>query len=240
MQRFIALIACFCLALSGTSVAWAQAGSTAGSNGIIPDFSSADVSDIEIFLAQADTGLGFDITAPSIAHTPSINKGVAGEVQTVVAEISDNQAVEQAQLIYRTSTSEFYSSTNMSADVTNTTWLATIDTTTEDTLVHYYTVAEDTDGNRVQKGSDSSPLTLSLQQPELFSAAAPVKKDNRTRWVAVGLGILAVGAILAVSGGSGGDDDDDGITNSDGNNNNCCTITFNLSLIHISEPTRPY
>ncbi len=250
MQRFIALITCFCLALSGTSVVWAQSGlldgSQAGSQaqveiqvisnasqtinsdagGIgrnISNWNSNDDNEILLFLAQADNNaLGFDITAPTISHTPSVSKGVAGEVQTIVAEISDNQSVKSAQLNYRTSSAEFYSTTEMSSDVTNNTWLATIDTAPEDSEVHYYIVAEDTDGNRVQKGSDSSPLTLTLQQPEMFSAIAPVKKDNRTTWLAVGLGVFLVGALLASGGGSGGDG---GIVNSDGENT-CCTITF--------------
>lgn len=232
MRRFIALFACLCLAASTTGIAWAQAGSNQansnqkqaiGTNGIaFGGFDSAN-SDIQLFLAQADTSLGFDITAPTITHTPSVSKGVAGEVQTVVAEISDNQSVASAQLIYRNSSADFYSTTQMSADVTNTTWLATIDTSTEDSLVNYYIVAEDTDGNRVQKGSESSPLTLTLQEAEVFSAVAPLKKDNRTTWIGVGLGILVVGALLAAGGGSGGDDG--GIVNSDGANE-CCTITI--------------
>ncbi len=225
IRRFIALFACLCLAASSTGIAWAQAGSNQaiGTSGIaLGGFDSAN-SDIQLFLAQADTSLGFDITAPTITHTPSVSKGVAGEVQTVVAEISDNQAVASAQLIYRNSSAEFYSTTQMSADVTNTTWLATIDTSTEDSLINYYIVAEDTDGNRVQKGSESSPLTLTLQEAEVFSAVAPLKKDNRTTWIGVGLGILVVGALLAAGGGSGGDDG--GIVNSDGATE-CCTITI--------------
>lgn len=224
MRRVIALIACFCFAVSGTSIAWAQAAQVELTVGDV--YQQNTGSDIQLFLAQADTNsnLGFDITAPTIAHTPSVNEGVAGEVQTVVAEISDNQSVASAQLIYRTSTSDFYSTTPMSADVTNTTWLATIDTSKEDSLVNYYIVAEDTDGNRVQKGSESSPLTLTLQQPEMFSAIAPMKKENRSTWLAVGLGVFVVGALLA-AGGSSGDDDNDGVVNSDGENE-CCTITF--------------
>lgn len=233
MRRLVALFACISLLASGTGAVWAQAGlqetipvdkASANTALTLGHSNFDDPTGMQIFLAQADTGtLGFDITAPTILHTPSISKGVAGEVQTVVAEISDNQSVEQALLIYRNSTEDFYSTTEMSADVTNTTWLATVDTIADDKLIHYYIVAEDSDGNRVQKGSESNPLTLQLQQSELFGAITPVKKDNRTTWLAVGLGVFVVGALLA-SGGGGGDSGG-GITNSDGSNT-CCTITF--------------
>ena len=185
-----------------------------------------------IVLAQADAELqtpanpasllGFDITAPTITHSPSSDKGISGEVQTVVAQIDDNQAVKSATLIYRNSSADFYTSTNMDADTTNTTWLATIDTINGDEFVNYYIVAEDTDGNRVQKGSESNPLTLELQQPQFAGAAAPVKKNNRTTWIAIGVGVLVVGALAAAAGGGGGGG---GVINSDAD---CCTITFTV------------
>ena len=211
-------------------------------------FTNNDNDGVRIFLAQADsqnnslagtqadtqantqatiTGAGtldFDITAPTIVHTPSDSAGIAGEVQSIVAEISDNRSVASATLFYRTSSEDFFSSASMSADVTNSTWLATIDTTTEDTFVNYYIVAEDTDGNKVQKGSDGTPLTLALEQLFIPSSFAPIKRDNRTRWLAIGLGVLAAGFLIAASSGSGGDDDQ-GIVNSD-QPDTCCTITF--------------
>ena len=186
-----------------------------------------------IVLAQADTELqtlanpvsllDFDITAPTIKHTPSEEKGTAGTVQTVVAEINDNQAVKSATLVYRNSSADSYSSTDMNADATNTTWLATIDTITGDTFVNYYIVAEDTDGNRVQKGSESNPLTVQLQESQFVGTAAPVKKSNKTTWIAIGVGVLLVGALAASGGGGGGGDG--GVVNSD---SDCCTITFTV------------
>lgn len=243
LRRTTALIACLCLMVSSTTAVWAQA-VISNDAGVLKEASVAELSiaeestteisigqftdlsnltDIQTFLAQVDTGtLGFDITAPTISHTPSISKGVAGETQTVVAEISDNQAVQRALLIYRTSSSEFFKTAEMSADVTNTTWLATIDTTTDDSLINYYIVAEDTDGNRVQKGSEGNPLTLELQQTELFGAIAPVKKGNRNTWIGIGLGLFVAVALLA-SGGGG--DEGGGIVNSD-ETTTCCTVTF--------------
>lgn len=237
LRRFVALLACICLAASGTGAVWAQTNSTLTPQADVPaslptnlpninlGFES-DAANMQLFLAQASTGtLGFDITAPTISHSPPISKGVAGEVQTVVAEISDNQSVERALLIYRNSTADFYSTTEMAADVTNTTWLATIDTTSDDELVHYYIVAEDTDGNRVQKGSESNPLTLDLQQAEFFSTIAPIKKNEKTKWIGIGLGVLVAMALVVSSGSGSSSGGSGGITNSDGSNN-CCTITF--------------
>ena len=130
-------------------------------------------------------------------------------------------------LLYRNSSAEFYSSADMSADVTNTTWRATIDTIGDDEFVNYYIVAEDTDGNRVQKGSESSPLTIELQQPQLISGIAPVEsKNNQLKWIGVGVGALLVGALL-LSAGGGGDGGEDSITNSDPTTE-CCTITFTV------------
>lgn len=180
---------------------------------------------------SADSGLGalgFDITAPTISHTPPISKGVAGKVQTVVAEISDNQTVERALLMYRNSSADFYSTADMSADVTNTTWRATIETSRDDDYVNYFIVAEDTDGNRVQKGSESRPLTIELQKTQLISGVAPVEsKNNQLKWIGVGVGALLVGALLLSAGGGGGDGGEEGITNSDPTTE-CCTITFTV------------
>jgi len=197
-RQIMALFTAICLALSGSTAVWAQSGN-----------------------------LGFDITAPTISHSPAIGKGVAGEKQNVTAEISDNQSVARALVIYRNSSAEFYSTTEMLADITNTTWLATIDTSTDDEYVNYYIVAEDTDGNRVQKGSESNPLTLELQQVELISAVAPVKQDNKRKWIGIGLGVVVALAIALSSSGDSDDDGNGGITNSDGTNE-CCTITFTV------------
>jgi len=225
MRRFVALLACICLSASGTGAVWAQAANGLPELNLSTSFNAAEAAEIQLFLAQADTGdLGFDITAPTIAHTPSATRGVAGEMQSIVAEINDNQSVRRAALIYRTSTAEFYTTAEMSADVTNTTWLATVDTTAEDTELFYYIVAEDADGNRVQKGSESSPLTLELQQPELISAIAPVKQNNRRTWLAVGLGVILLGALVAAGASSGSDD---GAVSSDGSAE-CCTVTINV------------
>jgi len=201
VQRLIALFTALCVATS--PMAWAQ---------------------------SADNGtLGFDITAPTISHSPATTKGVAGKPQTVVAEISDNQTVERAMLIYRNSSADFYATAVMSADVTNTTWRAEIATLGEDEFVNYYIVAEDTDGNRVQKGSESDPLTIVLQQPTLISAAAPVEnKNSQLKWLGIGAGVLLVGALLVAGGGGGGDDGDEGITSSDETTEECCTITFTV------------
>ena len=205
MRQLIAVFTCICLAVGSTGAVWAQT-------------------------ATSDAAtLGFDITAPTIAHTPPIEKGIAGNAQSIVAEISDNQAVERALLSYRTSSSDFYSTTEMSADVTSTTWLANIETTTDDDRIYYYIVAEDTDGNRVQKGSESNPLSIELQSAGVVPAFAPVKVDDKTKWIGIGLGaILAIGLIASGAGGGGDDNDDsNGIVNSD-DDNTCCTITFTV------------
>ena len=225
MRRAIALLACICLSASGTAAVWAQSGTGLPNIKLGAGLNSGDAAEIQLFLAQADTGtLGFDITAPTIAHTPSISKGVAGEVQSIVAEINDNQSVKRAVLMHRTSSSDFYTAAEMSADITSTTWLATLDTTAQDTQVQYFIIAEDTDGNRVQKGSEGNPLTLELQQFEPIGAVAPIKKDNRKTWFAVGVGVLVLGALLAAGAGGGGGSDD-GLVSSD---SDCCTVTINV------------
>ncbi len=230
IHRLVALFACICIFVTGTGAAWAQAlqelqftettiASPRSQNRVI---TVAATDPTPTGVGTAKQNLGFDITAPTITHLPSISKGIAGEIQTIVAEISDNQAVQSASLVYRNSSAEFYSTVNMSADVTNTTWLATVDTTTDDTAVQYYIVAEDTDGNRVQKGSESNPLTLRLQQAEMFAAIAPISND-RKKWIGIGLGVFVIAALIASS--AGGDGGGDGLIGSDGTNT-CCTVTF--------------
>jgi len=216
--RILSLLLSACLLFTQSSMAWAQ---VTWSQQQVDDQTPDQI--VEQQPAEeapaAPTALGFDITAPTILHSPSITKGVAGTTQSVAAEILDNVKVESALLMYRSSTADFYSTINMSADVTESTWLATFDTNIEDSLVHYYIVAQDTDGNRVQKGSESNPLTMQLQRPERFAAAVPIEKDNRSNWLAIGIGVLAVIAIMGGTSGGGGD----GIVQSDGD---CCTVTF--------------
>jgi len=215
--KFISLLLSVSLLLTQSSMAWAQV--TWSQQQIDQQTADPIVEQPPTKEAPAQPqALGFDITAPTILHTPPITKGVAGTTQSVTAEIQDNVKVETAVLMHRNSTADFYSTIVMSADVTESTWLATFDTNTEDTLVHYYIVAQDIDGNRVQKGSETNPLTLQLQRPERFAAAVPVDKDNRNNWLAIGLGVLAVIAIMSGSGGG-----NDGIVQSDGD---CCTVTF--------------
>ena len=194
------------------------------------------VSSSSMVWAQTFAELGFDITAPSISHEVPDSTGVAGQMQTVSALITDNVAVKRATVHYIRSSAEQFQQADMTGDSSSTTWMTTIDTSPEDEYVLYYVVAEDQEGNRIQKGGQNNPLKLKLGAENQVSISASTNSGNsRTednsqlpvepKWILIGLGVLAAGLLL---GSSGGGSDDNGSIQSD---DTCCTVTFNVENV---------
>lgn len=184
IRNAVSCILCTCLMLSSTTTLWAQT-----TTGQVPAQPSVTL--------DSNLTKAFDINAPLINHTISALPSLAGELYTIEAEITDDKAVRSAQLFYKTSTSRTYMPQELTPN-THGTWSVKINTSADDSYVWYYLVAEDADGNRVQKGSQRTPLMVQLQQPKFFPAEAPTSQ-NTTRWLLVGLGVLAAGAAIAAA-----------------------------------------
>lgn len=210
-DKCLALVTAACLFLSSSGIAW----------------------------AQTFAELGFDITAPSISHEVPQSAGVAGQVQSVSALITDNVAVKRATVHYIRSGAEQFRQADMTPDISATTWVTTIDTEPADEYVLYYVVAEDQEGNRIQKGGQDNPLKLKLTAEKNISVSVSSKSqgsnttqtDNKNplsqvepKWILIGLGVVVAGLLLGSSGGGGSD----GTIQSD---DSCCTVTFNVENV---------
>lgn len=213
-KKCLALVTAACLFLSTSSIAW----------------------------AQTFAELGFDITAPSISHEVPQTAGIAGQMQSVSALITDNVAVKRATVHYIRSGAEQFQQTNMTPDISATTWVTTIDTEPADEYVLYYVVAEDEEGNRIQKGGQDNPLKLKLTADKNISVSVSADRQStpqgsnttkadesklpqvEPKWIMIGLGVVIAGLLMGSSGGGGSD----GTIQSD---DSCCTVTFNVENV---------
>ena len=162
-----------------------------------------------------------DLVSPKIDHrvvTGSIEVGTAYQIKAVV---TDNVGVETVLLFYRVVGSEVYKRVQMSH--VEGTDEYTITLSYEETVepgIEYYFQAIDYDGNSLLYGYSFSPLQLNiakkasvsttdLAQTEKNDSQAPHKKPEGkvSKWLWIGLGVLAVGVVAAVAGGDEGSDD---------------------------------
>lgn len=222
--RTVALCVAFCFSLLSTAVVW----------------------------GQTSNALTFDVIAPVILHAPSASPGLAGEPQTITATITDNQSLLGAVLFYRSDNSRPFDQIVMMRGTDNA-WFASVETGLSDQQIEYYLTARDLEGNRVEKGGPDTPLVLQLLQPTTAplvtgaggtgtavnntgatgtagNTASISESDSldragnpATRWLLIGLGVLAVGALAASSGGGGGGG---GGSGGGGEPAPCCTVTF--------------
>lgn len=199
------------------------------------------ISSSTIAVAQTFAELGFDITAPSINHEESERAGISGQMQSISAIITDNVSVKRASVFYLRSGSEQFQQAAMTTTSAAKTWATTVDTKPDDTYVLYYVVAEDSEGNRVQKGGVDNPLRLELTTEKSISISLngnnttpdaqnrqnpPEQKSQsqaQTQWLLIALGVVAAGLLLGSSGGGS-----DGSIQSD---DTCCTVTFNVENV---------
>lgn len=197
------------------------------------------ISTSTIAVAQTIAELGFDITAPTISHQESDQAGISGQTQSISAIITDNMTVKRASVFYLRSGSEQFQQATMRSTSAPETWATTIDTRLSDEYVLYYLVAEDSDGNRVQKGGTNNPLKLDLTSEKSLSVSLDgnnntpnakstpdQKSESKTQpqWLWVALGVVAAGLLI---GASGGGSSDGGIQSDD----TCCTVTFNIENV---------
>ena len=185
------------------------------------------ISSIGTGWSQTLAAIDFDISAPIISHEP-LRQGAAGQMLTITAAIEDNVAVKSAAVVFLTSTGQQYQQVAMYPDNAASVWLTTIDTTVDDTVVNYYIIAEDSEGNRIQKGGQSNPFVVELWDGELSLNSASESKesnmaDNKSNLLLIMAGVLLAGILL--SGSGSGDGADSSAIQSD---DTCCTVTFTV------------
>ena len=170
--------------------------------------------------AYAAEGLALpagDVIAPEITAPPITKKIPPGERTTIHATVTDNIGVKNVTIFYRDMGAIDFKRTEMMRELgTKDEYMATLPEIMAPGI-EYYIQATDNAGNTILHGHTFSPLTLTVSPdvlpqegqdamviaPQEEAVAKPAKGINK--WVWIGLGVLAVGA-LAGGGGGGGDE----------------------------------
>jgi len=157
-----------------------------------------------------------DLIAPSIEHTPIEKDIYTGQQIDIKATVTDNVGVKDVILFYRDANATEFKRLKMNRDLDSFIYTAQL-TATDSPGLEYYIQATDQGGNTLLFGYSFSPLTIAVTPAAMDNsdanaamAAATVKLDGEkkksgiSKWVWIGLGVVAAGA--ALSGGGGGSD----------------------------------
>ena len=188
---------------------------------ILRSFIVAIISSSLIFLplvnANAAEGLALpsgDLVAPEIQAPPITKKIPPGEPTTIHATVTDNVGVKNVTIFYRNIGATDFNRKEMMREIGTEDYSVTLSEMMEPGI-EYYIQATDQAGNTILHGHTFSPLTLTVSSDALpqegQDAMAVAPQDEKTeekkgisKWVWIGLGVLAVGAIAASGGGGGG------------------------------------
>ena len=172
-----------------------------------------------------------DTEAPVLIHRQADSAGIAGELQTFLARVSDDVEVESVTLYYRQSDEGPFTRISMRAlfDSLDEYMIAVETVDSAYGGLQYYIEATDSAGNVTNRGFDYAPIVLPL-------SAEPVVADNRpvtepvpeqppaersgrkfgTGAILLSVGALVVlGALVGVAGSGGGGGSDGSLTGGD-------------------------
>ena len=163
----------------------------------------------------ADEGLAFpsgDLIAPEIKSPPITEKLPPGERPIINAIVTDNVGVHSVTIFYRDIGETNFQRKEMALEAGTDNYSVTLPAIIEPG-VEYYIQATDQAGNTLLHGHTFSPLTVNtpagaFAQPDketVFDSnkvVADKPEKGISKWVWIGLGVLAVAALAS------GDDDD--------------------------------
>jgi len=148
-----------------------------------------------------------DLIAPVIEHAPIEKDIYAGEQISIEATVTDNVGVESVTLFYREVNATEFKRLKMNRDLDSFIYTAQL-TATDSPGLEYYIQATDLAGNTLLFGYSFSPLTIAVVPAAIVDSTVKPdeeqKKSGISKWVWIGLGVVAAGA--ALSGGGGGSD----------------------------------
>lgn len=160
-----------------------------------------------------------DTEAPVLIHRQADSAGVAGELQTFLARVSDDFEVESVTLYYRQSDDGEYTQIPMRAlfDSLDEYMIAVETVESAYGGLQYYIEARDSSGNVTNRGFEYAPIVLPLEPAAVIADNRPVTEPVATQppaqqseggfnstTVLLGLGALVLLGALA-GAGSGGD-----------------------------------
>ena len=154
-----------------------------------------------------------DLIAPEIIQENYEDTLTAGEDYTIIVTVTDNVSVKQVVLYYRTINTENYKSRSMQNIAGTDDYTVTISAEQiQSPCIEYYIQAIDTPGNSLLHGYSFSPLSAKLVDDvaavvATTDATSSLEDEEKStsKWLWIGLGVLAVGAVAAAASG-GGDD----------------------------------
>jgi hypothetical protein len=161
-------------------------------------------------IALAQTA-AVDFEIPTITSS-LLEEDANGSIVLSVGAV-DNVALSGVFVFYRFSENSTYreSVLTLSSNGLFTTVLGDA----EASEIQYYVVAEDTSGNKTQRGNLYFPIVAALS-----NSGDAESSQSKPKYLYYILGALALGAVAGLAGGGGG---------SEGATTNCCTITINTT-----------
>ncbi len=158
-----------------------------------------------------------DLVAPVIQHTPISEELPPGQAAEVTATVTDNVGVEEVILYYRDIDNAEFKRMKMKRDLDSDTYTANLPVVSSPGL-EYYIQATDLAGNTLLFGHSFSPLSISVAadagdaaavaavsaEPSKSEKSEKEEKTGMSKWVWIGLGAVAVGALAASGGGDSG------------------------------------
>ena len=155
-----------------------------------------------------------DMTAPVVVQSNYATNIEAGEDHQILVTVTDNIAIKSVTLFHRDIGSNEYQAKTMHNIVGTDNYATTV---SADQLnidgIEYYIQATDSSDNTLLHGYAFSPIIIPIKHQVVDTQSAvstepklTLKKEKSYKWLWIGLGTLAVGAIAAGGGGGGGDD----------------------------------
>ena len=167
-----------------------------------------------------------DTEPPVLIHRQADSAGIAGELQTFLARVSDDFEVDSVTLYYRQNDEGEFTPISMRAlfDSVDEYMIAVETQESAYEGLQYYIEARDSAGNVTNRGFEYAPIVLPLEPADVVADNRPVTEPVGTppasqpsgtgvssRNVLLGLGALVLlGALAGAAGGGGGGGGGDG------------------------------
>ena len=172
-----------------------------------------------VFAQGLDSPDDLDLTAPVIRYDLSQAPAEAGRAIEIVADVTDNQAIEEVTLFYRVKGESSYFRITMRSKGGGFYSAVIPKEYASESGVEYYIQASDQTGNVALRGFAGEPLLMAVapvpsapvvetpkgKEEPLFTTGEPILKPWYKKWWVWTIAVaIAGGAAAAAGGGSGG------------------------------------
>ncbi len=165
-----------------------------------------------VFAQGQDSPDDLDLTAPVIRYDPSRTPAAFGVPIEIVADVTDNQGIDEVTLFYRVKGMSSYSRITMRSEGGGFYSAVIPKENATEAGIEFYIQASDQSGNVALRGFAGEPILMAVapmppapetQEPPLFTTEAPVLKPwYKKWWVWTMVVVVAGGAAAAAANGS--------------------------------------